>query len=75
MVPAEGLEPPLPCENQILSLARLPIPPRRHALQEVEVNGLGLFWQALVCRFFVCMVLLAGVLRDFLSWPFDSQGA
>lgn len=22
-----GIEPPLPCENQILSLARLPIPP------------------------------------------------
>ena len=28
VVPAEGLEPPLPCENQILSLARLPF---RHA--------------------------------------------
>lgn len=27
MVPQEGLEPPLPCENQILSLARLPVPP------------------------------------------------
>ena len=24
LVPVEGLEPPLPCENQILSLARLP---------------------------------------------------
>ncbi len=27
----EGLEPPLPFENQILSLARLPVPPHRHA--------------------------------------------
>lgn len=27
MVGEEGLEPSLPCENQILSLARLPIPP------------------------------------------------
>lgn len=26
-VPRGGIEPPLPCENQILSLARLPIPP------------------------------------------------
>ena len=34
MVPAEGLEPTLPCENQILSLARLPIPPRRHVVAE-----------------------------------------
>ena len=24
VVPVEGLEPPLPCENQILSLERLP---------------------------------------------------
>lgn len=30
MVPGEGIEPTLPCGNQILSLARLPIsPPRR----------------------------------------------
>ena len=29
-VPVEGLEPPLPCGNQILNLARLPIPPHRH---------------------------------------------
>lgn len=27
LVGEEGLEPSLPCENQILSLARLPIPP------------------------------------------------
>src|SRR5690348_5576131 len=27
MVPQEGLEPPHPCEYQILSLARLPVPP------------------------------------------------
>gem|GEM_PF-2056554 len=26
-VPRTGIEPALPCENQILSLARLPIPP------------------------------------------------
>ena len=29
MVPQEGLEPPHPREYQILSLARLPIPPLR----------------------------------------------
>lgn len=28
-VPAEGIEPTHPCEYQILSLARLPVPPRR----------------------------------------------
>ncbi len=28
-VPAEGFEPPLPCENYALNVARLPIPPRR----------------------------------------------
>ncbi len=32
MVGEEGLEPSLPCENQILSLARLPIPPLAHVL-------------------------------------------
>lgn len=26
-VPRTGIEPALPCDNQILSLARLPIPP------------------------------------------------
>ncbi len=31
MVPAEGVEPTHPHGYQILSLARLPIPPRRHA--------------------------------------------
>lgn len=29
VVPVEGIEPTLPCGNQILSLARLPIPPHR----------------------------------------------
>jgi hypothetical protein len=27
LVPERGLEPPLPCGNQVLNLARLPIPP------------------------------------------------
>lgn len=26
-VPRTGIEPALPCDNQILSLARLPVPP------------------------------------------------
>ena len=30
LVGGEGIEPSLPCENQILSLARLPIPPLAH---------------------------------------------
>ncbi len=30
MVPGKGIEPPLSFLNQILSLARLPVPPPRH---------------------------------------------
>jgi hypothetical protein len=30
LVPQEGIEPPLPYENQILNLARLPVPPLGH---------------------------------------------
>jgi hypothetical protein len=30
VVPGTGIEPALPCGNQILSLARLPIPPSGH---------------------------------------------
>lgn len=30
LVPERGLEPPLPCENQVLNLARLPVPPFGH---------------------------------------------
>ena len=32
MVPMEGLEPTRPCGHQILSLARLPIPPHRRTI-------------------------------------------
>ena len=43
LVPMEGVEPTHPCEYQILSLARLPIPPHRPPWQEyksslLEVN-------------------------------------
>ena len=34
MVPKVGFEPTLPCGNQILSLARLPVSPLRHILNE-----------------------------------------
>ena len=40
-VPTKGIEPSLPCENQILSLARLPIPP--YGLKEVQCYMLKLF--------------------------------
>ena len=36
VVPAEGIEPTHPCEYQILSLARLPVPPRR-LLQRISL--------------------------------------
>ena len=32
MVPLNGLEPLLPCRNEILNLACLPIPPQRHKI-------------------------------------------
>jgi hypothetical protein len=38
MVPAAGLEPARPEGQQILSLQRLPIPPRRHLKNEIDVN-------------------------------------
>ncbi len=34
-VPRTGIEPALPCDNQILSLARLPIPPSGQSLMQV----------------------------------------
>jgi hypothetical protein len=37
MVPERGLEPPLPCENQLLKLARLPIPPLGHKCGQSRV--------------------------------------
>jgi hypothetical protein len=38
MVPQEGLEPPHPCEYQILSLARLPVPPLGHASRSLRAQ-------------------------------------
>src|SRR5262245_3594463 len=38
VVPQEGLEPPHPCEYQILSLARLPVPPLGHALRSLPAR-------------------------------------
>ena len=37
LVPERGLEPPLPCENYLLKLARLPIPPFGHSRGHCEV--------------------------------------
>ena len=39
MVPMEGLEPPRSHEHQILSLARLPIPPHRRPEKPVVKGG------------------------------------
>ena len=38
MVPTEGVEPTHPFGYQILSLARLPIPPRRHGAHSTEAT-------------------------------------
>jgi hypothetical protein len=37
-VPRTGVEPALPCDNQILSLARLPIPPSRPMIKKSGCN-------------------------------------
>ncbi len=42
LVPRTGIEPALPCDNQILSLARLPIPPSGLIGLVLEVWSLGL---------------------------------
>ena len=36
LVRAEGLEPPRPCGHKILSLARLPVPPRPHGWSTIS---------------------------------------
>ena len=39
-MPRTGIEPALPCDNQILSLARLPVPPSGHYyLITVKLSG------------------------------------
>jgi hypothetical protein len=41
LVPERGLEPPLPCENQVLNLARLPIPPFGHKYNALPRSDRG----------------------------------
>ena len=40
LVPGEGVEPSLPCRNQILSLTRLPIPPSGHKQKQLYAKQL-----------------------------------
>ena len=40
MVPERGLEPPLPCGNQVLNLARLPIPPFGHSKKKAASQNI-----------------------------------
>lgn len=39
LVRIRGLEPPLPCENQNLNLARLPIPPYPHSSKSSQISS------------------------------------
>jgi S-adenosylmethionine:tRNA ribosyltransferase-isomerase len=48
MVPGKGIEPTLSCLNQILSLARLPVPPPRHINQGVQV-----YVKSVCCKTFI----------------------
>jgi hypothetical protein len=49
MVPMEGVEPTRPCGHQILSLARLPIPPHRHSKSAGGKSNQG--WRGLARGF------------------------
>ena len=42
LVPRTGIEPALPCDNQILSLARLPVPPSGQLCQSFAFYHPGL---------------------------------
>ena len=44
MVGEEGIEPSLSCENQILSLARLPVPPLAHSYDYTTPHFLNKFF-------------------------------
>ena len=60
MVPEEGIEPSLPCENRILNPARLPIPPLRHVLKRPSIAFGGRTSQ---CRIRPAMVWV-GMITD-----------
>lgn len=57
MVPMEGLEPPRSHEHQILSLARLPIPPHRRPKRVVEKGGLKLVHEQMRVKAGTCLHL------------------
>gem|GEM_PF-1686804 len=68
-VPTRGLEPPRPCGQQILSLPRLPIPPRR---QESEPHGACRWYSRFCFKTVICLssigcwrLLTCRVLPDF----------
>ena len=53
LVPKVGIEPTLHCCNQILSLARLPIPPLRQLLFNIKPISTIFKSNALFCQIFV----------------------
>ena len=64
-VPRTGIEPALPCDNQILSLARLPVPPSGQYYSDKQVIQAGCnitlmveIFQNTVKVFFLVVVVL-----------------
>jgi hypothetical protein len=60
-VPRTGIEPALPCDNQILSLARLPIPPSGQTLTLLRgrnITHLCYFVQNALQVFFSVIIIL-----------------
>ena len=52
-VPRTGIEPALSCENQILSLARLPIPPSGHlAYKREAILRIWYILSKMRCKYF-----------------------
>ena len=87
-VPRTGIEPALPCDNQILSLARLPVPPSGHYYSDKQVILAGCnitlmveIFQNTVKVFFLVVVVLylqhcfLGNMNDRISFQVRFNGA
>jgi len=57
-VPRTGIEPAHPCERQILSLLRLPIPPPGHVEAGHNITSIGQSIQNPLQIFFLVIILL-----------------
>ena len=79
MVPERGLEPPLPCENYDLNVARLPVPPLGHKCLEEDsghaevTNNEALFILPAALRFVNATRMVGSAQRSQLEMSQDSH--